>query len=161
MAKVLTTTKKNDVAFAAFLDILAALFVLVVGITLWSIGAYFTLLALSKFGLPIKDLDAFAWLIPIGVSVLELRYWPGAKQTQIKTGMMLLVGGFDLLSTSYGVYLWFPGKIIPLGMGYTMPHTGLALFVPVLVVSCILTFGPERIIIWAGKEMQAKWNGTI
>jgi hypothetical protein len=161
MAQKVLAPAKSSLAFNAFLDIIAALFVLAVGTTLWSIGAYFTLLALAKFGLPINDLDAFAWLIPIGVSVLELRYWPEAKQTQVKTGMMLLVGGFDLLSTSYGIYLWFPGRIIPLGMGYTMPRTGLALFIPVLVVSIILTFGPERIIIWAGKEIQGKWSGTV
>ena len=34
-----------------------------------------------------------------------------------------------MLSTAYGVFLWFPGKAIPLGMGYTMPKDGLALLI--------------------------------
>ncbi|MBK9714139.1 MAG: hypothetical protein IPO81_22965 [Kouleothrix sp.] len=145
-------------AVAAFFDILVALFVLAVGCGLWYAGAYFTLDALRTVGIAVKQLDGFEWFIPVGVSLLELRYWPSVKQTQAKTLALLMVGGFDLLSTTYGIFLWFPGRTIPLGLGYTIPRAGLALFVPVVLFSFILTFGPERIIQWAGKEIKRMWG---
>lgn len=159
-SKPIVAANKSAVPYGEFLDIIAALFVLTVGVSLWVVGAHFTIMSLMKIGVPLSSLDAGTMLIPLGISVLELRYWPGAKQTQVKVIAMLLVGGFDLLSTAYGIYIWFPGKVIPLGMGYTMPADGLALFIPVFLLSLILTFGPERIIIWACKEIKAKWSGN-
>lgn len=150
---------KHATAYGAFVDIFVALFVLCIGLALWYAGAFFTITALVRLGIPLRKLDGFEWLIPIGVSLLELRYWPNVKTTQFKTLILLLVGGFDLLSTTYGVYLWFPGKVIPLGMGYTIPKNGVALLIPVLLVSFVLTFGPERIVVWASKEIQKKWSG--
>jgi hypothetical protein len=150
---------KHSAAYGAFVDIIVALFVVGIGLALWYAGAYFTITALVELGMLLRSLDGLEWLIPIGVSLLEFRYWPGVKQTQMKTFALLMVGGFDLLSTTYGVFLWFPGKVIPLGMGYTIPRNGLALLIPVLLVSFILTFGPERIIVWATKEVQKKWSG--
>lgn len=155
-----TTTVKTSAPYGSFFDMLVALFLMGIGLSLWYAGAYFTITSLIKLGVPLRNLDGFEWLIPIGVSLLELRYWPGVKQTQVKTLALLLVGGFDLLSTAYGVFLWFPGKTIPLGMGYTMPTTGLALLIPVFIGSLILTFGPERIIVWAGREIKRMWSGA-
>src|SRR6266545_1778371 len=119
--KVSTSVTKHATAYSAFVDIFVSLFVMGIGLSLWYAGAYFTITSLVALGVPMRALDGFEWLIPLGVSLLELRYWPGVKQTQFKTLALLLVGGFDLLSTAYGVLLWFPGKTIPLGMGYTIP----------------------------------------
>jgi len=158
--KPTATPAKHTAAYGTFVDILVALFVMGIGLALWYAGAYFTITALIKLGVPLDTLDGFEWFIPIGVSLLELRYWPSVMQTQMKTLALLLVGGFDLLSTTYGVFLWFPGKTIPLGMGYTIPHNGIALLIPVFLVSLILTFGPERFIVWAGKEMKRMWGNA-
>jgi hypothetical protein len=155
-----TTPAKGSTAYSGYIDILVALFLMAVGLALWLAGAYFTITSLITLGVPMGKLDGFEWLIPIGVSLLELRYWPSVKQTQVKTLALLLVGGFDLLSTAYGVFLWFPGKTIPLGMGYTMPANGLALLIPVFIVSIILTFGPERIVVWSGKEIKRMWRAA-
>jgi hypothetical protein len=158
--KPTATPTKHAAAYGAFVDIFVALFVMGIGLALWYAGAYFTITALIRLGVPLDTLDGFEWLIPLGVSLLELRYWPSVKQTQMKTLALLLVGGFDLLSTTYGVFLWFPGRVIPLGMGYTIPKSGIALLIPVFVVSLILTFGPERIVVWAGKEIRRMWGGA-
>ena len=155
-----TTPAKSSTAYSAYVDILVALFLMGIGLALWLAGAYFTITSLTKLGVPLRKLDGFEWLIPIGVSLLELRYWPSVKQTQVKTLALLLVGGFDLLSTAYGVFMWFPGKTIPLGMGYTMPATGLALLIPVFIVSIILTFGPERIVVWSANEIKRMWRAV-
>lgn len=160
------TTKKpatpstRSAPYSTFFDILVALFLMGVGLALWYAGAYFTIAAFVTLGVPLHTLDGFEWLIPVSVSLLELRYWPGVKQTQVKTLALLLVGGFDLLSTAYGVLLWFPGRTIPLGLGYTMPSRGLALVLPVFVISLILTFGPERIVVWSANEIKRMWSAA-
>ena len=92
---------KHATAYSAFLDIFLGLFVMGVGLALWYAGAYFTITALIQLGIPLQTLDGFEWLIPIGVSLLELRYWPNVKTTQTKTLILLVVGGFDLLSTTH------------------------------------------------------------
>ena len=45
---------------------------------LWYLGAQFTLLALDAIGIPVIQLGSWRWLIPAGISAVELRWWPRA-----------------------------------------------------------------------------------
>lgn len=140
-------------------DSIAAGFVLAVGISLWLIGGYLMLLALNAIGLPIKEMKGFAWLIPLGISAVELRFWP--KPTTLwsyRTLMLLAIGLPDLASTFFGSWEYLRGRSVPLFTGFTIPEGGRTLMVLCSISSIILSFSPERLSIHALKDLMRIWG---
>jgi hypothetical protein len=135
----------------------AAVFALAVAGSLWYIGALFTLLALETLGMLIAKLGAWRWLIPAGISAIELRWWPRSL-SDVKALSFAAISGLDMLSTFYGLVVWSAGRFLPLGTGYVIPHSGGGLIVPALLCSIALTFVPERIALWALRELGAIWR---
>src|SRR3954447_9753702 len=76
-------------------ETLAALFALVVAGGLWYLGAQFTLLALDAIGIPVIQLGHWRWLIPAGISAVELRWWPrGVAETKaLSFAVVALIDG--------------------------------------------------------------------
>jgi hypothetical protein len=138
-------------------ETLAALFALVVAAGLWYLGAQFTLLALASVGIPIVQLGHWRWLIPAGISAVELRWWPRgiAEAKALSFAIIALVDG---ASTLYGLVLWGAGRTLPLATGLSIPHNGLGLVVPALVAALILTFVPERLALRMLSELRLIWS---
>lgn len=102
------------------------------------------------------------WGIPLGVSAIELRYWPQRNTVeQNKLGTFLGIGLLDYLSTVYGLITWGAGRLLPLGTGYQLPKDGAGLIAPVFVLSIILTFIPERLFLWAIDELRDIWGAPM
>lgn len=137
------------------LAFLGALALALVG---WIIGASFTLAALVALGAPLSQVGGWQWLIPVAVSAIEVRWWPGRTDSEGKGILFTIVAGLDMLSTYYGFILWASGRFIPLGIGFTLPTTGSALLGMATVVSVILTFAPERVLVWALHELRKNWS---
>jgi hypothetical protein len=123
----------------------------------WYIGALFTLLALETIGIPISQLGEARWLIPGVASTIEIFWWPGRTMNGGKRLLFVVVGGIDLLSTVYGVYLWSSGRFIPLGTGFTIPAGGIVVLIVAAAAAIVLTFGPERLARWAGGHLYTTW----
>src|SRR5436190_23926260 len=122
-------------------ETLAALFALAMAGGLWYLGAQFTLLALESVGIPISQLNHWRWLIPAGISAVELRWWPrGVAET--KALSFAVVALIDGASTLYGLVLWGAGRTLPLATGITIPQAGLGLVGPALLAALVLTFVP-------------------
>jgi hypothetical protein len=124
----------------------------------WYVGALFTLLALDAVGIPINRLAAWQWLIPLTVSAIEVRWWPGSARSEIKGILFAVIAGVDMLSTCYGFTTWAAGRFIPLGMGFTIPKTGAWLIAPAVIISLIFTFGPEWLARWSLREIITTWR---
>jgi hypothetical protein len=138
-------------------ETLAALFALAVAGGLWYLGAQFTLLALESVGIPISQLSHWRWLIPAGISAVELRWWPrGVAET--KALSFAVVALIDGASTLYGLVLWGAGRTLPLATGLTIPHAGLGLVVPALLAALVLTFVPERLTLRMLSELRLIWS---
>src|SRR4051812_35132694 len=138
-------------------ETLAALFALAVAGGLWYLGAQFTLLALESVGIPIALLGHWRWLIPAGISAIELRWWPrGVAET--KALSFAIVALIDGASTLYGLVLWGAGRTLPLATGITIPHAGLGLVVPALLAALVLTFVPERLTLRMLNELRLIWS---
>jgi len=135
----------------------AALFALAVAAGLWYLGALFTLLALETLGIPISYLGGWRWLVPAGISAVELR-WRPRSISEVKSLSFAVVSGLDMLSTLYGLVTWAAGRFLPLGTGYAVPRSRAGLIVPALLCSVALTFVPERIALWALHELIAIWR---
>lgn len=134
--------------FERLFDALPLLFALATGAFLWYAGGFFTLLALSGVGIPVATLGLWAWCIPIGVTAVELRWWPDARLPGWAIWVFVIIGGLDFLSSVYGVYLWCAGRMLPLGPGVTIPTSGTWPLVVAVVAALVLTFAPERLMLW-------------
>jgi len=138
-------------------ETLAALFALAVAGGLWYLGAQFTLLALEAIGIPVAQLSHWRWLIPAGISAVELRWWPrGVAET--KALSFAVVALIDGASTLYGLVLWGAGRTLPLATGVTIPHAGLGLVVLALLAALVLTFVPERLTLRMLNELRLIWS---
>jgi hypothetical protein len=138
-------------------ETLAALFALAVAGGLWYLGAQFTLLALEVIGIPVAPLGHWRWLIPAGISAVELRWWPRgvAKTKALSFAVIALIDG---ASTLYGLVLWGAGRTLPLATGVTIPHAGLGLVMPALLAAVMLTFVPERLTLRMLSELRLIWS---
>jgi hypothetical protein len=138
-------------------ETLAALFALAIAGGLWYLGAQFTLLALAAIGIPIVQLGHWRWLIPGGISAVELRWWPRgiAEAKALSFAVIALIDG---ASTLYGLVLWGAGRTLPLATGLTIPRNGLGLVVPALVAALVLTFVPERLALRMLSELRLIWS---
>jgi len=79
---------------------------------------------LAAIGIPIDGLGGWRWLIPIGISAVELRWWP-QDIAESKALSFALVALLDGASTLYGLVLWGAGPTLPLATGITIPRDGL------------------------------------
>jgi hypothetical protein len=138
-------------------ETLAALFALAVAGGLWYLGAQFTLLAIAAIGIPVAELRYWRWLIPAGISAVELRWWPRAI-AEAKAISFAVVAMLDGASTLYGLVLWGAGRTLPLATGITIPHDGLGLVVPALMAALLLTFVPERLTLRMLSELRLIWS---
>jgi hypothetical protein len=138
-------------------ETLAALFALAVAGGLWYLGAQYTLLALESLGIPIAQFGHWRWLIPAGISAVELRWWPrGVAET--KALSFAVIALIDGASTLYGLVLWGAGRTLPLATGIMIPRTGLGLIVPALLAALVLTFVPERLTLRMLNELRLIWS---
>jgi hypothetical protein len=120
---------------------------------LWAVGGYFTLLALQGAGLAVQARLAWpwelstpqllAWLIPAGVSALELGF-----ERRRGWGLLVFVGvaALDLVTTAIGLHAWGQARSLPLDTVIGLGLLGL--------VALALTFLPERI---AGYCVRSIW----
>ena len=123
---------------------------------MWYAGALFTLVAVAALGIPLQNLGMWQWMIPTGISVIELYWWP-RDSSPAKLSVFVAIAGVDLLSTLYGIIQWGAGLFIPIGTGYALPHEGAGLLVPAVLFSLVLTFAPERLAVWSLRELRAIW----
>jgi hypothetical protein len=138
-------------------ETMAALFALSVAVGLWYTGAVFTLLALDAIGIPASPLGIWRWLIPIGISAIELRWWPrGIAESKVLS--FAAVALIDGASTLYGLVLWGAGRMLPLATGIHIPSSGPWLVVPALLAALILTFVPERLALRMLREVRTIWS---
>jgi hypothetical protein len=49
----------------------------------------------------------------------------------------------------YGTLEWAAGRNLTSGTGIHIPQSGFGLIVPTTIVAFVLTFGPERLAMWA------------
>jgi hypothetical protein len=138
-------------------ETLAALFALAVAGGLWYLGAQFILLALAAIGIPVAELGHWRWLIPAGISAVELRWWPRAI-AEAKAISFAVVALLDGASTLYGLVLWGAGRTLPLATGISIPHDGLGLVVPALLAALLLAFVPERLTLRMLSELRMIWS---
>lgn len=138
-------------------ETIAALSALVIAAALWWAGAYFTLYCLRQVGIPLDALGTWQWAIPGGVSTIQLWWWPRRRLAEYKVAIFGGVTALDLGSTLYGMIIWGSGRALPLAAGITLPKTGSGLIVPAVIVSVLLTFIPERLALWALRELRLIW----
>jgi len=151
-------TRRRQVTLLGKLgETLAALFALAVVGGLWYLGAQFTLLALAAIGIPVAELGYWQWLIPAGISAVELRWWPRAI-AEAKAISFAVVALLDGASTLYGLVLWGAGRTLPLATGITIPHEGIGLVAPALLAALVLTFVPERLTLRMLNELRLIWS---
>ncbi len=149
--------RRSSTLLSKFGETLAALFALAVAGGLWYLGGRFTLLALEAIGIPVAQLGHLRWLIPAGISAVELRWWPrGVAET--KALSFAVVALIDGASTLYGLVLWGAGRTLLLATGLTIPHAGLGLVVPALLAALVLTFVPERLTLRMLSELRLIWS---
>lgn len=130
---------------------LAYIMSMVVGLGFWYIGAYFTVYGLRGIFPFLLMLKVWIWLIPIGVSTIELRFWKEADP--LHRFIWLFVTFIDVSTTLFGALSWASGRSLNIGAGIDLPLAGFWLVAPMTVFSVLLTFLPERIIIWAWRKI--------
>jgi hypothetical protein len=124
---------------------------------LWYLGAQFTLLAIETIGIPVSQLGYWRWLIPAGISAVELRWWPRCV-AETKALSFAVIALIDGASTLYGLVLRGADRTLPLATGVTIPHSGLGLVVPALLATLVLTFVPERLTLRMLNELRLIWS---
>lgn len=74
---------------------------------MWKTGADFTLAALNGLGAPVASWGLAAYLIPLSVTMMQIRLMPGARVRDMSgTLIWLVITLFDVGSTVLGVYPW-------------------------------------------------------
>ena len=127
-------------------------------IILWWIGANFTLQFLGVWGINVALLGAAKWLIPLGITGVELKLWPKEGLNRHLLWVFLIIGGFDLLSSTVGGVLWAAGRTLP-QIGWTLPaKSHLVLWGISLVVAGVCAFWPERLARAAVRELRKLWK---
>lgn len=117
-----------------------------IAIALWAIGAHFTNIGLTAVFPFLRGLGAAIWIIPLGISMVEMRFF---QRSGLHTLIFTIVSAVDVLTTVYGSLEWAAGRTFRIGAGVTMPESGPVLVIPITALSFALTFGPERILSWA------------
>lgn len=121
-------------------------------LVLWAVGGYYTLTWLAARGLrvasagvvPVNALlnlggsgdqpayhwlvAAAAWLIPLGLSAVEIGLWPQRVQHPLTWGLWFTVLSCDALTTAAGVALVIPGDRVTAGLVGIIIGAALALF---------------------------------
>jgi len=136
--------------------VLAVLNIVIMG-ALWTIGAYFTsvaVVAMAMWGGVALPTEGWTWLIvPVIFSVVEVTSWGYRRRLPMSLLITAaLIAALDFATTCYGVPATIAGKTIPLLVGYTVPAmynaTGTPNTGPMVVgviVAALLTVGPEKV----------------
>lgn len=125
---------------------------------LWYLGAFFTLTFLQTQGLEIQHLGLVAWLVPLGITAIELWLMPRTGTRWQSVLVFLAVLAFDVGTSWSGAITWGAGKHIALFNGFTLPKAGLTLHALALVLGLVFAFLPEKIGRWAAAELWHVWR---
>ena len=123
---------------------------------LWYWGAFFTLAALTAFGVTTNNLAW--WLLPAGITLVEIWLMPRAGlgwQSVVAFGLVL---AFDISTSWYGAIDRLAGELVPLGPGFRLPNSGMALHIGVILVALALAFIPEKLGRWSVGQLVAQWR---
>lgn len=134
---------------------LANLAALAFAAALWYVGAQFTLAFFAGVGLPAANLGIAKWLIPVGISAIQIKFWPHSRLKPHLLWMFLGVTSFDLATSVFGGKQWLAGRLIVDGI--TIPATGAPPWVLSLIAACVCTFWPERLARTAVGELRRIW----
>lgn len=135
---------------------LALVAALGVGIVLWYVGGNYTLGFVGSWDQSllsaIEKAGWWAWVIPAGISVIEIFLYPQPERsvilTVIRAVLWLGILAFDVYSTYKGFTPWVHAR------GLTDPTLNQAAGV---VFGFVCAFVPERILRWVAVEVHEMW----
>jgi hypothetical protein len=118
---------------------------------IWWVGAILTLTFLElRLGIPVARLGAWQWLIPLGITGIEIAFWPRPGQSGHLRVLFLVVTGADVLTSLDGGRAWLQARdLAPIWLTWLLG--GGAAFV--------CAFWPERLIRSAAADFWA--NGKL
>lgn len=125
------------------------------GAALWLAGAYFTIVAARAFNIPTGP---FIWLLPLAITTVELWLMPRRGVGWQSVAIFLVILGFDVLTSWYGLVEVMAGRRLPLGAGWTVPQGGAALHVGAIILGLGFAFLPEKLGRWAAAEVWGLWR---
>lgn len=146
--------KKTFTLYDRIVESIAHITTLVGAIALWWVGAQFTLAFMAMLHIPVHSLSYAQWLIPAGITTIEMRYWPRKGLNRNLIIVFLVIAGIDLATSLIGGKQWLTGRVIG---SYTIPDTGLLWGIS-LVVACFSAFWPEKLGRAAIAELRKIWN---
>lgn len=123
---------------------------------LWYWGAFFTLAALTAFGITTNN-PAW-WFLPAGITLVEIWLMPRAGLGWQSVVAFVLVLAFDISTSWYGAIDRLAGELVPLGPGFRLPTGGIALHIGVILVALALAFIPEKLGRWSVGQLVAQWR---
>jgi hypothetical protein len=149
-----------DHKIARIIDSAAALLAIVAAGFFWWVGATFTFLSLKGLGLDITSWGYLRWIVPAGVSAIEMRWYPNSHDNfdEVKLSGFLFTVVVDAGSSMYGWIQWAGGRDFPIGPGFKMPTEGWIVVLSGLGVSLFTTLIPERLLVWSLKELKRIWT---
>jgi len=146
--------KKGVTLYDRIMESVAHITTLVGASALWWIGAQFTLAFMALLHIPVGSLSYAQWLIPIGITAIEMRYWPRKGMNRNLIIVFLVIAGIDLATSLIGGKQWLTGRDIG---SYIIPDTGVLWGVS-LIVACFSAFWPEKLARAAITELRKIWN---
>ncbi|WP_124033493.1 hypothetical protein [Herpetosiphon llansteffanensis] len=151
---VIRPKKKSFTTYDRIMESIAHVTTLGGAAALWWVGAQFTLAFLVMIGMPIHQLSYAQWLIPAGITAIEIKYWPHKGLNRNLIAMFLIIAGIDLTTTLIGGQAWLEGRVIG---AFTIPDSGW-LWVIAGVAACFSAFWPEKLARAAIGELRKIWN---
>jgi hypothetical protein len=138
-----------------FFYVATAVAMLALGALGWLAGAYFTRIAvnalLAPWQIAIPEAGPIRWIVPLFISAVEVTLFKFRDRLPV---WVLAIGSIvtilDFASTVYGICISIGGLEVKLFTGYRVPDLKENATIPLLigtVVSALLTFGPENVII--------------
>lgn len=102
--------RASGTAYTTGLYKVALLVALVLVASLWYIGGAFTLGTLGSWGLPIVAWGLLAWLIPLGITALEIGTLAGRARIPMLWLIWAAVLAFDIATSAIGLLDWADGR---------------------------------------------------
>ena len=130
------------------------------GVAGWLVGGHYTLVALTWLGVPLDvtlagqwhGAASLAWLIPLGVSALEVGFSRPYRRHGWPVALFVLVVLLDCGSTALGMYQRFAGAVVA---GVTFAAGSPQLATTAILAALVLTFLPEVVVIGALAHVKA------
>lgn len=102
--------RASGTAYTTGLYKVALLVALALVASLWYIGGAFTLATLASWGLPIVAWGLLAWLIPLGITALEIGTLAGRARIPMLWLIWAAVLAFDIATSAIGLLEWANGR---------------------------------------------------